>query len=182
VRLELTRRYAFAASHRLHSPRLSPAENQRIYGKCNNPYGHGHNYVAEVTVTGKGSKARIVPVGRYAIDAVREWLRVRAGLAAPGEPAMFVSQRGRRLAARTVQARINHWALRQGSPVRVHPHMLRHSFATHLLESSGNLRAVQELLGHASLSTTQIYTHLDFQHLAHVYDQSHPRARRRGRS
>jgi integrase/recombinase XerC len=135
-----------------------------------------------VRVTGKGSKERVVPVGRYAVDAVRGWLRVRAGLAAPDEAAMFVSQRGRRLAGRTVQARINHWALRQGSPVRVHPHMLRHSFATHLLESSGNLRAVQELLGHASLSTTQVYTHLDFQHLAHVYDQSHPRARRRGRS
>jgi integrase/recombinase XerC len=123
-----------------------------------------------------------VPVGRFAVEAVREWLRVRASLAAPDEPAMFVSQRGRRLAPRTVQARINHWALRQGSPVRVHPHMLRHSFATHLLESSGNLRAVQELLGHASLSTTQVYTHLDFQHLAHVYDQAHPRARRRDRS
>jgi integrase/recombinase XerC len=132
-----------------------------------------------VRVTGKGAKTRIVPVGRYAIDAVRAWLRVRGNFAWSGERAMFVSRRGGRLAARTVQARVNHWALRQGAPTRVHPHMLRHSFATHLLESSGNLRAVQELLGHSSLSTTQVYTHVDFQHLANVYDQSHPRARRR---
>jgi integrase/recombinase XerC len=131
-----------------------------------------------VRVTGKGTKTRIVPVGRYAIDAVREWLPVRAGLAAGAERALFVSKNGRRLAPRTVQARISHWARRQGSPTRVHPHMLRHSFATHLLESSGNLRAVQELLGHSSLSTTQIYTHVDFQHLADVYDRAHPRARR----
>jgi integrase/recombinase XerC len=131
-----------------------------------------------VTVTGKGSKTRIVPVGRFAIDAVRVWLELRAGVAAPGEPAMFVSKRGRRLAPRSVQTRISHWARRQGSPTHVHPHMLRHSFASHLLESSGNLRAVQELLGHSSLSTTQVYTHVDFQHLAHVYDQAHPRARK----
>jgi integrase/recombinase XerC len=135
-----------------------------------------------VRVTGKGSKSRIVPVGRYAVEAIREWLLARAGLAAADQNALFVSNRGKRLAPRSIQARINHWAVRQGSPTRVHPHMLRHSFATHLLESSGNLRAVQELLGHASLSTTQIYTHLDFQHLAHVYDQAHPRARRRGDS
>lgn len=133
-----------------------------------------------VRVTGKGSKSRIVPVGRYALEAIRSWLPVRTGLARPAESAMFVSRLGRRLAPRSVQARLNHWAVKQGSPTRVHPHMLRHSFATHLLESSGNLRAVQELLGHASLSTTQVYTHLDFQHLAHVYDQAHPRARRRG--
>jgi integrase/recombinase XerC len=132
-----------------------------------------------VRVTGKGSKARVVPVGRYAIEAIREWLLARAGLASAEQRALFVSKRGGRLAPRTVQQRINHWALRQGHPTRVHPHMLRHSFATHLLESSGNLRAVQELLGHASLSTTQVYTHVDFQHLAHVYDQAHPRARRR---
>jgi len=131
-----------------------------------------------VRVTGKGSKTRIVPVGRYAVEAVREWLKVRAGLAAAGERAMFLSKNGRRLAPRTVQARIDHWARRQGSPTRVHPHMLRHSFATHLLESSGNLRAVQELLGHSSLSTTQVYTHVDFQHLADVYDKAHPRARK----
>jgi integrase/recombinase XerC len=131
-----------------------------------------------VRVTGKGNKTRIVPVGRYAIAAVRDWLKVRAGLAASGERALFVSKNGVRLSPRTVQGRIKHWALRQGSPTRVHPHMLRHSFATHLLESSGNLRAVQELLGHSSLSTTQVYTHVDFQHLADVYDQAHPRARK----
>lgn len=135
-----------------------------------------------VRVTGKGSKARVVPVGRYALEAVRDWLRTRAGFAAPGETAMFVSRRGSRLAARTVQARLKHWGLHQGSPTRIHPHLLRHSFATHLLESSGNLRAVQELLGHTSLSTTQVYTHLDFQHLAQIYDKSHPRAKRRSDS
>jgi integrase/recombinase XerC len=132
-----------------------------------------------VRVTGKGSKSRIVPVGRYALEAIGAWLPARATLVGPEERAMFVSGRGRRVAPRTVQARLNHWAIRQGHPTRVHPHMLRHSFATHLLESSGNLRAVQELLGHSSLSTTQVYTHLDFQHLAQIYDRAHPRARRR---
>jgi integrase/recombinase XerC len=132
-----------------------------------------------VRVLGKGSKARVVPVGAKALAALDEWLAVRVELARAGEPAMFVSQRGERVSPRTVQKRVNDWARRQGAPTGVHPHMLRHSFATHVLESSGNLRAVQEMLGHASLSTTQIYTHLDFQHLAHVYDQAHPRARRR---
>jgi len=132
-----------------------------------------------VRVLGKGSKERVVPVGKQALAAHSDWLAVRSELARPEERALFVGLRGRRVTPRTVQKRVNEWAKRQGAPTSVHPHMLRHSFATHLLESSGNLRAVQELLGHASLSTTQIYTHLDFQHLAHVYDQAHPRARRR---
>jgi integrase/recombinase XerC len=132
-----------------------------------------------VRVTGKGAKSRILPVGRFAVEALGRWLPLRAQKAASDEPAMFVSNRGSRIAPRSVQARLRHWALRQGSPTRVHPHMLRHSFATHLLESSGDLRAVQELLGHASVSTTQVYTHVDFQHLAHSYDRAHPRARRR---
>jgi integrase/recombinase XerC len=132
-----------------------------------------------VRVTGKGGKARIVPVGRHALRAISDWLRVRPEIARPGEQALFLGRRGERLSKRSVQVRLNHWARRQGAPTRVHPHMLRHSFATHVLESSGDLRAVQEMLGHASLSTTQVYTHLDFQHLAHVYDQAHPRARRR---
>jgi integrase/recombinase XerC len=132
-----------------------------------------------VRVLGKGSKARVVPVGKQALTALADWLAVRTELARAGEPALFVGRRGERVSPRTVQKRVNEWAKRQGTPMGVHPHMLRHSFATHLLESSRNLRAVQELLGHASLSTTQIYTHLDFQHLANVYDQAHPRARKR---
>jgi integrase/recombinase XerC len=132
-----------------------------------------------VRVTGKGSKTRIVPVGRQAVAALAVWLKARRGLAPHGEPALFVSRNGGRISHRAVQERVNHWARRQGAVTGVHPHMLRHSFATHLLESSGDLRAVQEMLGHASLSTTQVYTHLDFQHLAHVYDQTHPRAKKR---
>ena len=132
-----------------------------------------------VRVTGKGSKTRIVPVGRHALDALAAWLRTRRELAPHGEAALFVSRYGRRISHRAVQERVNHWARRQGAVTGVHPHMLRHSFATHVLESSGDLRAVQEMLGHASLSTTQVYTHLDFQHLAHVYDQAHPRAKKR---
>jgi integrase/recombinase XerC len=133
----------------------------------------------EVRVTGKGAKQRLVPVGRRAVDALQAWLPERARWAAPGEAALFVTERGRRLSARAVQARVKHWTRVRGLGRHVHPHMLRHSFATHLLESSGDLRAVQELLGHANLSTTQVYTHLDFQHLAKVYDAAHPRARRR---
>jgi integrase/recombinase XerC len=133
-----------------------------------------------VRVTGKGNKTRILPVGRHALDAIRQWLPERLGLAAEAEQALFVSRGGRRLAARSVQARLDRWARRRGSARHLHPHLLRHSFASHLLESSGDLRAVQELLGHASISTTQVYTHLDFQHLATSYDRAHPRARRRG--
>jgi integrase/recombinase XerC len=130
-----------------------------------------------VRVTGKGSKDRIVPVGRHARAALLAWLQQRPQLAAGDSPALFVSRRGNRLSQRSVQARVNHWAKRQGIDARVHPHLLRHSFATHLLESSHDLRGVQELLGHANIGTTQIYTHLDFQHLAQIYDQTHPRAR-----
>lgn len=133
----------------------------------------------QIRVTGKGRKDRILPVGRKAIDALKDWLRRRGELAAPGENALFVGVRGRRIAASSVQARLHYWARRAGLPGQVYPHMLRHSFATHLLESSGDLRAVQELLGHADISTTQVYTHLDFQHLSRVYDRAHPRARRK---
>lgn len=133
-----------------------------------------------VEVTGKRLKARLVPVGRQAREALQRWLPVADAWRAPGETALFVTQRGRRLSARSVQTRVAHWARRMGLGVNVHPHMLRHAFASHVLESSGDLRAVQELLGHADLSTTQVYTHLDFQHLAKVYDNTHPRARRRG--
>ena len=132
-----------------------------------------------VRVLGKGRKTRVVPVGRPAREATRAWLAARATLAGSGESALFVSRRGRRISARTVQARFARRALERGIGVHVHPHMLRHSFATHLLESSGDLRAVQELLGHADIGTTQVYTHLDFQHLAAVYDRAHPRARKK---
>jgi len=130
-------------------------------------------------VTGKGRKTRILPVGAKAVEALRRWLRRRAELASPESAALFVGTRGRRIAASTVQARTAYWARRAGLPGYVHPHMLRHSFATHMLESSGDLRAVQELLGHADISTAQVYTHLDFQHLARVYARAHPRARRK---
>jgi len=133
---------------------------------------------ATVTVTGKGSKTRIVPVGGHAVAAIRNWLDLRAILAKPEETALFVSRRGKRLTSRAVQYRIKTWALRQGVAGNVHPHTLRHSFATHVLQSSGDLRAVQEMLGHANISTTQVYTHLDFQHLAKVYDAAHPRAKK----
>lgn len=132
-----------------------------------------------VRVTGKGGKTRILPVGRQAVTALRRWLEERTALAAVGELAVFVGRNGRRLGARAVQARVARWARLQGLGVHVHPHLFRHSFATHLLESSQDLRGVQELLGHADISTTQVYTHLDFQHLARIYDVSHPRARRR---
>jgi len=132
-----------------------------------------------VRVLGKGGKARIVPVGRFAAEALRRWLRERAALARSGEAALFVGRSGERLGPRAVQNRVAYWAKRQGLGVPVHPHLFRHSFASHLLESSGELRGVQELLGHANISTTQVYTHLDFQHLARIYDATHPRARRK---
>jgi integrase/recombinase XerC len=133
----------------------------------------------EVRVWGKGGKERLLPVGRAALKAVDVWLQVRPTLAGEGQPALFVSRRGDRLSHRSIQQRLRRWGLKRGADQKLHPHMLRHSFASHLLESSGDLRAVQELLGHADIATTQVYTHLDFQHLARVYDQSHPRARRR---
>lgn len=132
-----------------------------------------------VRVLGKGSKTRILPVGRKAASALGTWLAERAKFVKPGVAALFVGQNGRRLGARAIQQRIRRWATGSGLGVPVHPHLLRHSFATHLLESSRDLRGVQELLGHADISTTQIYTHLDFQHLARIYDETHPRARRR---
>lgn len=134
---------------------------------------------AVLEVTGKGRKTRRVPVGRMALAAIADWRKVRGQMAAAEEPALFVSKHGGRLSARSIQQRIARLAQQQGAPRRVHPHLLRHSFASHLLESSGDLRAVQELLGHADIGTTQIYTHLDFQHLAKVYDQAHPRARQK---
>ena len=131
-----------------------------------------------VSVTGKGRKARVLPVGRLACVALACWLRVRPAMA-KHETALFVSRRGRRISRRAVQARLHHWGRAQAVPGSLHPHMLRHAFASHLLESSGDLRAVQELLGHAQITTTQIYTHIDFQHSAEVYDQAHPRARKK---
>jgi integrase/recombinase XerC len=128
---------------------------------------------------GKGSRQRIVPVGRKANDAIQRWLKARALLLKSEESALFISQRGQRLSHRAIQQRLAHWAKKQGLNQHVYPHRLRHAFASHLLESSGDIRAVQELLGHANISTTQVYTHLDFQHLAEVYDQAHPRARRK---
>ena len=133
-----------------------------------------------VRVLGKGSKTRIMPVGAQAVTALQLWLRARAALALEDETALFLNHRGRRLGGRAVQLLVARHARAQGLPMGVHPHLFRHSFATHLLESSRDLRAVQELLGHASIGTTQIYTHLDFQHLARIYESSHPRARRRG--
>lgn len=134
----------------------------------------------QARVTGKGNKSRLVPIGRFAVDALRDWLVKRAALPnAATNPALFLSRGGARLSRRSIESRLAHWAQRQGLDRHVHPHLLRHSFASHLLESSGDLKAVQELLGHADISTTQVYTHLDFQHLAKVYDAAHPRARRK---
>jgi len=138
---------------------------------------------ALLTVTGKGNKTRTVPVGSAALRAIDAWLQLRPDSAGDGDGAraLFTSNRGRRISVRNIQARLKLQGRRTGMHQDVHPHMLRHSFASHMLESSGDLRAVQELLGHANIATTQIYTHLDFQHLARVYDLAHPRARRRKR-
>jgi integrase/recombinase XerC len=133
----------------------------------------------EVTVTGKGRKTRAVPVGAKARDALGRWLEARGPLARLDESALFVSARGRRISPRSIQLRLKRWALRAGLATGVHPHVLRHSFASHVLQSAGDLRAVQEMLGHSSIATTQVYTKLDFQHLAKVYDQAHPRARKK---
>lgn len=131
---------------------------------------------AQVQVIGKGNKQRISPIGSQAIKAIKHWLDLRSAWVKGEENALFLSQRGERVSIRNIQQRVRHWAKVQGLDSRLYPHMLRHSFASHLLESSGDLRAVQELLGHADISTTQVYTHLDFQRLAQVYDAAHPRA------
>ena len=128
---------------------------------------------------GKGNKTRILPIGRKAAEALKTWLYRRAEIANVDSSALFVSKRGTRISVRSVQQRLDYWRKKQGLEQHIHPHKLRHSFASHILESSGDLRAVQELLGHADISTTQIYTHLDFQHLAKVYDKAHPRARKK---
>ena len=136
-----------------------------------------------ITVIGKGQKTRVVPVGGPALTALAEWMKYRPmGKEALGyDSPLFVTQRGKRMSPRAVQDRLRQLAIKHGMTQRVHPHVLRHAFASHLLESSGDLRAVQELLGHANIATTQIYTHLDFQHLAKVYDQAHPRAQKRSK-
>jgi len=131
-----------------------------------------------IRVTGKGNKTRELPIGRYALKALQEWILIRNSFPLKDYEAVFVSQHGRRINPRTIQQRVKYWAKKQGIEINVSPHMLRHSFASHLLESSGELRSVQELLGHSNISTTQIYTHLDFQHLAQVYDDAHPRAKK----
>ena len=132
---------------------------------------------ATVIVTGKGNKQRIIPVGRYAIRAISLWLESRNEILYSESKALFITKKGKRISNRSIQSRLDYWGRKQNIPTKIYPHMLRHSFASHLLESSQDLRGVQELLGHANISTTQIYTHLDFQHLAQIYDDSHPRAK-----
>ena len=134
-----------------------------------------------VTVTGKGNKTRIVPLGSHAMTAIQTWYEKRVNLLTsnPAEKAVFIGLQGRRIGARNLQYRMKEWSIKQGINSSVHPHMLRHSFASHVLQSSQDLRAVQEMLGHANISTTQVYTHLDYQHLTKVYDQAHPRAKKK---
>jgi len=134
-----------------------------------------------MTVTGKGNKTRIVPIGQKAIHAIRSWIEKRTTIKVneKSSDALFISERGKRMSARAIQYRIQMWAIKQGIDSTVHPHLLRHSFASHVLQSSQDLRAVQEMLGHANISTTQVYTHLDFQHLANIYDKAHPRAKKK---
>ena len=134
---------------------------------------------AAVRVTGKGNKTRIVPLGAHAITALQAWLNLRAQIAKPDEAALFIGKSGKRISPRSVQLHLRNWGIKQGITSGVHPHLLRHSFASHVLQSSGDLRAVQEMLGHASISTTQVYTHLDFQYLSKIYDAAHPRAHRK---
>ncbi|MEQ1835852.1 MAG: tyrosine recombinase XerC [Candidatus Nitrotoga sp.] len=134
---------------------------------------------AAVRVIGKGTKTRIVPLGSYAISALQAWLALRGQLAKQDETALFVSRNGRRIGSRAVQLRMSEWGIKQGITSGIHPHLLRHSFASHMLQSSGDLRAVQEMLGHTSISTTQVYTHLDFQYLSKIYDAAHPRAKKK---
>ena len=134
---------------------------------------------ATVRVLGKGGKTRVVPVGRFALRYIQDWLEQRSAIAKGEQSALFLNHHGRPIGPRTVQQRLKSWAQKQGISQHVHPHMLRHSFASHVLQSSGDLRAVQEMLGHASISSTQIYTHLDWQHLAKTYDAAHPRAKRK---
>ena len=132
-----------------------------------------------VRVTGKGSKERIVPLGSHAMAALQRWLPLRSALLKEDEQALFINRNGTRIGPRAVQLRIKEWGIKQGISSNVHPHLLRHSFASHVLQSSGDLRAVQEMLGHASISTTQVYTHLDFQYLSKIYDSAHPRAKKK---
>ena len=152
----------------------------RLAEVCGLDLGHLDLPDRTVHALGKGNKARVVPVGRVAIRALEQWLAERGALARPDEQALFVGRSGRRLGRRAVELRVAYWARRQGLAASVYPHLFRHSFASHLLESGAQLRGVQELLGHADIATTQIYTHLDFQHLARIYDATHPRARRKG--
>ena len=134
-----------------------------------------------ISVIGKGNKERVIPVGSFASKAIEKWLELRKNIKnlTSENKILFLSQNGKKLTPRAIQYRLKFWAIKQGIPENIHPHLLRHSFASHLLQSSQDLRAVQELLGHANISTTQIYTHLDFQHLAKIYDKAHPRAKKK---